>query len=168
MVHGDGLVKSRGEWGRETEAAGADNRGGPVRPEEILTGALTEKTCVHRIKIEFFDTIYRYTALIPTVLFGLHILPVTLSQIHALDAVQRRMLRSVATTKQGFARSGFRGLVPWVAAPRLYSSRNEAEEHVARRDAAHHGLRRAVRHARAKLGRCPRAPVKARISIARR
>ena len=42
------------------------------------------------LRLRFFGTV-----LTPTVLFGLHVLPLTLSQIHALDALQRRMRRSV-------------------------------------------------------------------------
>ena len=51
---------------------------------------LTNKHVSIALTLKCFDTV-----LTPTVLFGLHVLPLTLSQIHALDAVQRRMLRSV-------------------------------------------------------------------------
>ena len=51
---------------------------------------LTNKHVSIALRLKFFDTV-----LTPTVLFGLHVLPLTLSQIHTLDALQRRMLRSV-------------------------------------------------------------------------
>ena len=51
---------------------------------------LATRARIRCTEVELFDTV-----LSATVLFGLHTVPLTQSQLHDLDALQRCMLRSV-------------------------------------------------------------------------